>query len=80
MSIEGFLPSSNIILVTLVENQSYRIERQSDDDTKAEVMAVLAKMFQDITVPDPIAFFFTHAGPKNHGPSDPIPTGLWVQH
>lgn len=58
LSLEGFFPGSNIIFVTVVEEQSYRIEAQDDETTKAEVMAVLRQMFPDINVPEPTAFMY----------------------
>jgi polyamine oxidase len=54
----GFLPDSGIIFVTVVESQSYRVERQTDEQTEAEVMSVIRQMFPNITVPDPIAFMY----------------------
>lgn len=58
LSTEGFLPGSNIIFVTVLQTESYRIERQSDEKTKAECLAVLAEMFPDIDIPEPIAFMY----------------------
>ncbi|OCL00547.1 amine oxidase [Cenococcum geophilum 1.58] len=58
LSTPGFLPGSNIFFVTVVEWESYRIEAQSDEKTKAEVMAVLREMFPNIDVPEPIAFMY----------------------
>lgn len=58
LSTESFLPGSNIIFVTLVDEQSYRVEAQDDEVTKAEAMSVLRQMFPDIDVPDPIAFMY----------------------
>ncbi|KAI1378388.1 putative flavin-containing polyamine oxidase [Hypoxylon crocopeplum] len=58
LSAPGFIEESNIIFVTVVDGQSYRVEQQSDEETKAEVMAVLRDMFPDIEVPDPIAFMY----------------------
>ncbi|KAL2843733.1 amine oxidase [Aspergillus pseudoustus] len=54
----GFIPESNIIFVTVVSDEAHRIERQSDEQTKAEVMAVLCQMFPDITVPEPTAIMY----------------------
>lgn len=54
----GFLDGSGIFFVTVVDTQSYRAEAQSDGQTKAEIMAVLRKMYPDITIPDPIAFLY----------------------
>lgn len=55
---EGFIPDSNIIFVTVVGRESYRIEAQDDETTKAEVMEVLRQMFPDIDIPEPIAFMY----------------------
>jgi len=54
----GFLEGSNIIFVTVVYDESYRVEAQSDEKTKAEAMDVLRKMFPNITVPEPIDFMY----------------------
>jgi polyamine oxidase len=58
LSKTGFLPGSNILFVTVVETHSYRVERQSDAQTQAEIMAVLREMFPEHTIPDPIAFTY----------------------
>ncbi|KAI2631060.1 putative flavin-containing polyamine oxidase [Hypoxylon sp. NC1633] len=58
LSAPGFIEESNIIFVTVVDGQSYRVEQQSDEETKAEVMAVIRAMFPDIEIPDPIAFMY----------------------
>lgn len=54
----GFLPGSGILFVTVVSAQSYRIEAQSDDETKGQVLVVLREMFGAKNVPDPIAFMY----------------------
>ncbi|KAI1393355.1 putative flavin-containing polyamine oxidase [Hypoxylon trugodes] len=58
LSAPGFLEESNIIFVTVIGDQSYRVERQSNEKTKAEAMEVLGKMFPDKHIPDPIAFMY----------------------
>ena len=55
---EGFLPGSGIIFVTVVDEQSYAVEAQDDDTTKAQIMAVLRNMFGADNVPDPIDFLY----------------------
>jgi polyamine oxidase len=55
---EGFLPGSNILFVTVVGRQSYRVEAQDDETTKAEVMEVLREMFPNVTIPEPIDFMY----------------------
>jgi polyamine oxidase len=58
LSTEGFFPGSNIIFVTVVQDQAYRAELQSDEETKEEVMEVLRQMFPDKDIPEPIAFMY----------------------
>jgi polyamine oxidase len=55
---EGFFPGSNILFVTVVGRESYRVEKMSDEATQEEVMKVLRSMFPDVEVPDPIAFSY----------------------
>ncbi|KAI8626105.1 amine oxidase [Xylariaceae sp. FL1651] len=54
----GFDEGSNIIFVTMVGQQSYRIEEQPDEVTKAEGMEVLRAMFPDKDIPEPIDFMY----------------------
>lgn len=55
---EGFLPGSGILFVTVVQSQSYVVEAQDDETTKAEVLDVLRSMFGTENVPDPVAFIY----------------------
>ncbi|KAK6922177.1 Amine oxidase [Dillenia turbinata] len=43
--LEREYPGSNVLLVTVTDDESRRIEQQPDSETKAEVMAVLRNMF-----------------------------------
>ncbi|KAL6649388.1 hypothetical protein ACP70R_013612 [Stipagrostis hirtigluma subsp. patula] len=45
-------PDANVLLVTVTDEESRRIEQQSDNQTKAEIMGVLRKMFPGKDVPD----------------------------
>ncbi|CAD6265937.1 unnamed protein product [Miscanthus lutarioriparius] len=45
-------PGANVLLVTVTDEESRRIEQQSDNQTKAEIMQVLRKMFPGKDVPD----------------------------
>ncbi|KAI1268404.1 amine oxidase [Xylariaceae sp. FL1019] len=54
----GFLEESNIIFVTVVGSESYRIEEQPDEVTKTEALAVLRAMFPDKDIPEPIDFMY----------------------
>lgn len=58
LSTEGFMPGSNIIFATVVADGSYRVEQQTDEETKDEIMQVLRKMYPDINIPEPTAFMY----------------------
>ncbi|RMZ92164.1 hypothetical protein DV736_g637, partial [Chaetothyriales sp. CBS 134916] len=58
LSTTGFLPESNIIFVTVVDEEAYRVERQTDEQTKDEVLDVLRQMFPDVDIPEPVAFMY----------------------
>jgi polyamine oxidase len=45
-------PGSNVLLVTVTDDESRRIEQQSNNRTKAEAVEVLRKMFPGKDVPD----------------------------
>lgn len=44
--------------VTITGDESERIETMSDDEVKAEAMAVLRKMYPDIEVPEATGIYF----------------------
>jgi polyamine oxidase len=54
----GFLPGSEILFVTVVQDESYKVEAQDDETTKQEVLAVLRKMYGPENVPMPTAFMY----------------------
>ncbi|MCJ1353657.1 MAG: hypothetical protein MMC33_003644 [Icmadophila ericetorum] len=54
----GFLEGSGIFFVTVVTPQSYVAEAQTDEETKAQVLAVLRDMFGAENVPEPTAFLY----------------------
>lgn len=58
LSAPGFIPESNILFVTVVSQEAYRVERQTDEQTKKEVMDVLRQMYPNITIPEPTAFMY----------------------
>ncbi|XP_048550814.1 polyamine oxidase 1-like [Triticum urartu] len=49
---EAQYPDANVLLVTVTDEESRRIEQQSDNQTKVEIMEVLRSMFRDEDVPD----------------------------
>lgn len=81
LSTEGFLPGSNIIFATLVDEQSYRIEAQDDAITMQEGLEVLRQMFPNITVPEPIAFLYPRwtQTPWSYGSYSNWPTGTTLE-
>ena len=58
MSAPGFLEGSNILFVTIVGAQSYTIEQQTEEVTKAEILDVLRGMFPHKKIPEPTAFMY----------------------
>ncbi|XBH86657.1 hypothetical protein VPH35_074279 [Triticum aestivum] len=49
---EAQYPDANVLLVTVTDEESRRIEQQSDNQTKAEIVEVLRSMFPGEDVPD----------------------------
>lgn len=58
LSTQGFMPRSNIIFVTVTHDELYRVEQQTDEETKQEALDVLRDMFPHKTVPEPTAFMY----------------------
>ncbi|KAL9561087.1 hypothetical protein ACKAV7_014442 [Fusarium commune] len=58
LSTPGFLPGSNILFGTVVQQQAYEVEQQSDEKTKKEIMEVLRSMFPHKHIPEPTAFMY----------------------
>ena len=50
---KGIHEGSNVLLFTAVEDNALRIEAQSKNETKDEVMRTLRKMYPNVTVPQP---------------------------
>lgn len=58
LSMPEFFPDSNILFVTVTNELAWRAERQSDEETKQEIMTVLRKMFPGQQIPEPTAFLY----------------------
>ncbi|KAJ8583837.1 amine oxidase [Rhizopogon salebrosus TDB-379] len=58
LDVVDFLPGSGLVFVTVTGDFSLRIEAMEDSDVQAEVMEVLRAMYPNMTVPDPVAFYF----------------------
>ncbi|KAH8602191.1 putative flavin-containing polyamine oxidase [Bisporella sp. PMI_857] len=80
LSSTGFLPGSGILFVTVVYHESYRVELQSDEVTKTEVMEVLRTMFGP-DIPDPIDFMYPRwsVEPWAYGSYSNWPTGMSIE-
>ncbi|XP_014557450.1 hypothetical protein COCVIDRAFT_97211 [Bipolaris victoriae FI3] len=81
LSTEDYYPGSNIIFATLVDEQSYRVEAQDDEATKAEGMDVLRKMFPNVMIPEPIAFTYPRwtQTPWSYGSYSNWPVGTTLE-
>lgn len=81
LSTADFLPDSNIIFATLVDEQSYRVEAQDDETTMQEGLAVLREMFPNATIPEPIAFTYPRWTnvPWSYGSYSNWPTGTTLE-
>lgn len=81
LSTEGFMPGSNILFATLVDEQSYRVEAQDDETTKQEALDVLRKMFPDVEVPEPTAFHYPRwsQNPWSYGSYSNWPAGTTLE-
>lgn len=77
----GFFPGSHAIFVTVTERESRRVERMTDAETQAEVMAVLRSMFPDVAVPEPVAFQYPRWGqtPWAYGSFSCWPAGTTLE-
>lgn len=58
LSSPGFLEGSNIIFATVIGDESHRIEKQTDEETMKEGLAVLQTMFPGADIPEPTAFAY----------------------
>ncbi|KOC10810.1 polyamine oxidase [Aspergillus flavus AF70] len=81
LSMDGFHPGSNIIFVTVTDELAQRAERQSDEETKQEIMEVLRKMFPDVDVPEPTAFLYPrwNTEPWSYGSYSNWPMGTTLE-
>lgn len=59
-----FLPGSGILVATVTTGEAERIEAQSDDITKKEILQVLREMYGKDAVPEPTSFFVSRWGNK----------------
>ncbi|KAL9115682.1 MAG: hypothetical protein Q9227_000050 [Pyrenula ochraceoflavens] len=76
-----FLPGSGILFVTVVTEESHRVEAQPDEATKEEVLAVLRDMFGADNVPLPQAFMYPRwtQEPWARGSYSNWPVGMTIE-
>ncbi|KAJ5740436.1 hypothetical protein N7493_000308 [Penicillium malachiteum] len=81
LSMPEFLPDSNILFVTITNEFSWRAERQSDEQTKGEILDVLRKMFPEKTIPEPTSFLYPRwsTEPWAHGSYSNWPPGTTLE-
>lgn len=81
LDLPQFYPGSGILVATVVTDQSRVLEGQSDELTKAEVLAVLREMFGEENVPEPIDFMYPRWGktPWAYGSYSNWPPGLTLE-
>jgi len=79
----NFLPGSGILFTVVTGRFSERIESLPNAQVKAEVMAVLAKMFPHIErIPQPLDFYFErwHRNPLFRGSYSNWPASFFDEH
>lgn len=78
----NFLPGSGILFVTVTGDYSVRVEALPDSQVKSEVMGVVRSMFPNVTVPEPLDFFFPrwHTNPLFRGSYSNWPPAFTSQH
>ncbi|KAL3417463.1 N1-acetylpolyamine oxidase [Phlyctema vagabunda] len=76
-----FFPGSGIFFVTVVTEQSLIVDQQSDEETLAQIMAVLRTMYPNTTIPDPIDFMYPRwsTTPWSYGSFSNWPPGLTLE-
>ena len=76
-----FHPESGLFLVTVVTEQSRIIERQDNETTKQQILAVLRQMFGEDKVPEPLDFMYPRWGmsPWAYGSYSNWPPGLTLK-
>ncbi|KAF2639236.1 amine oxidase [Massarina eburnea CBS 473.64] len=78
LDIEGFHPGSGILFATVTGEESLRVDRQSDERTKREILQVLHTMFPNKHIPEPEHFFYPRWSTYDwvYGSYSNVPTGV----
>ncbi|KAI0789320.1 amine oxidase [Abortiporus biennis] len=77
-----FFPGSGLLFVTITGSFSKRIESLPNEYVKYEVLSVLQSMFPNITIPEPLDFYFHrwHADPLFRGSYSNWPASFLSEH
>ncbi|KAF7980394.1 hypothetical protein HWV62_38194 [Athelia sp. TMB] len=82
LDLNGFIPGSGIVFVTVTGDYSERIEAFPDAEIQTEVMSVLRSMYPNITIPEPEAFMFPRwsSDPLYRGSYSNWPSSFYSDH
>ncbi|GBE87489.1 hypothetical protein BKA93DRAFT_895621 [Sparassis latifolia] len=82
LDITDFFPGSGIVFVTVTGDFSVHVEALSDGEVQSEVLGVMRAMFPNVTVPDPLAFYFPrwHSDPLFRGSYSNWPASFFSGH
>ncbi|XP_077995017.1 uncharacterized protein LOC144448614 [Glandiceps talaboti] len=58
LNVEGAFPGKHILMVTVTDEESRRLERETDESVQREVMTVLRRIYGD-EIPEPVNFLMT---------------------
>ncbi|TBU42165.1 amine oxidase [Dichomitus squalens] len=78
----AFFPGCGILFVTVTGTFSHRIESMSDAAVQAEILTVLGTMFPNVTIPEPLDFYFQrwHSDPLFRGSYSNWPANFLSEH
>ncbi|KAH9948514.1 amine oxidase [Amylocystis lapponica] len=82
LDIVDFLPGSGVVFVTTTGDFSIRIEALPDSQVQSEVLAVMRAMFPNVTIPEPLDFYFPrwHSDPLYRGSYSNWPSSFFSEH
>ncbi|KDQ59970.1 hypothetical protein JAAARDRAFT_56889 [Jaapia argillacea MUCL 33604] len=82
LDLQGFFEGSGILFVTVTGDFSERIEALPDSQVQLEILSVLRNMFPNVTIPDPIDFYYQrwHSDPLFRGSYSNWPASFFSEH
>ncbi|KAI5460710.1 amine oxidase [Mariannaea sp. PMI_226] len=81
LNAKGFLEGSNIIFATVTGEQAYQVERQTDEETQEQIVAVLQSMYPNKKVHKPTAITYARwsTEPWAYGSYSNWPVGMTLE-